>query len=64
MTKPRYDAEKNESRHAAVDEAACRKMARLNQWELVEIDVTGDATLEADCVFKGKTEFPKITKED
>jgi hypothetical protein len=64
MVKPRYDADKDESRHAAVDESACREMARRNGWELIDVDETGVEILEADCVFKGKTEFPSFHKED
>ncbi|NEP33883.1 hypothetical protein [Moorena sp. SIO3B2] len=28
-------------------------------WQLVDIEETGNPVLEVDCVFEGKTEFPK-----
>ena len=64
MVKPRYDADKDQSRHAAIDEAACEEMARRNRWELVAVEETGQELLEADCVFEGNTKFPTREKED
>lgn len=34
-------------------------MAERYGWELVGVEETSDSVLEADCVFAGKTEFPK-----
>ncbi|MBN3942752.1 MULTISPECIES: hypothetical protein [unclassified Nostoc] len=59
MPKPRYDEDENKSRHAAVDEDCCEEMAEKYSWQLVDVEKTGDPILEVDCVFEGKTEFPK-----
>jgi hypothetical protein len=59
MIEPRYDQEKNESRHAAVDEGCCEEMERKYGWNLIRVEVTSDSILEVDCVFEGETEFPK-----
>jgi hypothetical protein len=34
-------------------------MAEKYGWQLVDIEKTGNPVLEVDCVFEGKTEFPK-----
>jgi|LauGreDrversion4_2_1035121.scaffolds.fasta_scaffold1435355_2 hypothetical protein len=61
MPKPRYDEDKNESRHAAVDRKDCENMAERQKWRLKSVEViSGEhAILKADCVFEGKTEFYK-----
>jgi hypothetical protein len=59
MLKHRYDEDENVSRHAAADEGCCEEMQRKYRWNLVRIEETSDPTLEVDCVFEGKTEFPK-----
>lgn len=59
MPKPRYDEERNESRHAAADADCCEEMADKYGWNLKRVELTNNNTLEVDCVFDGKTEFPK-----
>jgi hypothetical protein len=60
MPKPRYDENENISRHAATSKEGCKKMERKYGWELIGIEETPeDPILEVDCVFAGKTEFPK-----
>jgi hypothetical protein len=66
MSKPRYDEEKDESRHAAVDRNNCQEMARRNGWQLVDVEElpqSKNPIFAVDCVFKGKTEFPKDFNE-
>lgn len=64
MTKPRYDEEENVSRHAAVSEGDCEKMARKYGWELIAVEKTpSNSILKVDCVFEGDTEFPKFYQE-
>lgn len=58
MVKPRYDAEKDESRHAAASEEDCINMARRNDWQLKRTAKTNQELLEVDCIFVGETEFP------
>ena len=61
MLKPRYDDNKNESRHAAVDRKDCENMANRQKWRLKDIEIIGgdQAIFKVDCVFEGETEFPK-----
>jgi len=60
MTKPRYDPDENVSRHAAADEDCCEEMEEKYGWTLVETErLDNDPIFEVDCVFDGKTEFPK-----
>ncbi len=59
MPKPRYDEEENKLRHAAADDDCCEEMAEKYVWQLVDVEKTGASILEVDCVFEGKTEFPK-----
>jgi hypothetical protein len=59
MPKPRYDEDENVSRHAAADEGCCEEMERNYGWNLVRVEETEDSILDVDCVFEGKTEFPK-----
>jgi len=59
MPKPRYDEADDVSRHAAADEGCCEEMERKYGRELVRVEITPDPILEVDCVFEGKTEFPK-----
>ena len=63
MPKPRYDEEEDKSRHAAVDRYRCEDMESSYGWKLVDVEDTGDSILEADCVFEGKTEFPRSFNE-
>jgi hypothetical protein len=65
MPKPRYDEEENKSRHAATDEGKCEEMSRKYGWELIEVEKTPDEPIfKVDCVFEGKTEFPKSHNEN
>jgi len=59
MPKLRYDEEENKSRHAAADEECCEEMAEKYGWELADTEETDNDILPVDCVFEGKTEFPK-----
>lgn len=61
MPKPRYDQNKNESRHAAVDRKNCEQMAERQKWRLKGVEVIGGdhAIFKVDCVFEGDTEFPE-----
>jgi hypothetical protein len=62
MTTPRYDEEEDISRHAAVDANACLEMESNHKWKLKRIEVlptVANQVFEVDCVFEGKTEFPK-----
>ncbi len=59
MPNPRYDEETNKSRHAAADKECCEEMSDKYGWRLVEIEETETPILSVDCVFEGKTEFPK-----
>jgi hypothetical protein len=59
MPEPRYDQNENVSRHAAADEGCCEEMERKYGWTLARIEETSSPVLEVDCVFEGKTEFPK-----
>jgi hypothetical protein len=42
-----------------VDDKHCKKMEQWNRCKLLGIEGTDREILEVDCVFKGKTEFPK-----
>lgn len=62
MPEPRYDAEENVSRHAAVEPADCLKMEVKYGWILKRIEELPEdvnQVFEVDCVFEGQTEFPK-----
>lgn len=62
MTKPRYDEEENISRHAAVSASDCLEMQEKYGWTLERIEElppTPNQIFEVDCVFEGKTEFPR-----
>lgn len=59
MPNPRYDESESVSRHAAADEDCCNEMAENQGWQLVDVEKTGAPVLPVDCVFEGKTEFPK-----
>ncbi|NJM66178.1 MAG: hypothetical protein HC851_11255 [Acaryochloris sp. RU_4_1] len=53
------------SRHAATDEGKCEVMSRKYGWALVGVEKTpDDPVLKVDCVFEGKTEFPKPYHEN
>jgi hypothetical protein len=58
MPKPRYDAQKDETRHAAVSDEACQKMADKYGWDLKQAELTNIKILAVDCVFDGYCEFP------
>ncbi|MGB3241100.1 MAG: hypothetical protein WBB29_22640 [Geitlerinemataceae cyanobacterium] len=38
-------------------------MAKRNDWDLVDIEPSGDSILPVDFVFDGKTEFPRPFNE-
>ncbi|OUC14239.1 MAG: hypothetical protein B0A82_13215 [Alkalinema sp. CACIAM 70d] len=62
MPKPRYDEDENVSRHAAAEASDCLEMESKYGWELKRIEELPEApnqVFEVDCVFEGKTEFPK-----
>ena len=58
---PRYNEEKDESRHAAASAENCLKMEKNKGWRLKAIKQigSGDAIFKVDCIFHGETEFPK-----
>ena len=58
MPKPRYDEERDETRHAAVDEDQCEEMEKKYNWDLKTVEQTEDEILTVDCVFDGYQEFP------
>ena len=55
---PRYDEEKNETRHAAANEECCEDMADKYGWTLKQAEQTATDVLPVDCVFDGYCEFP------
>lgn len=62
MAKPRYDEDEDVSRHAAAEASNCLEMESKYGWELKRIEElpeTPNQVFEVDCVFEGKTEFPK-----
>ncbi|NJK38248.1 MAG: hypothetical protein HC835_11370 [Oscillatoriales cyanobacterium RM2_1_1] len=59
MSKPRYDEQEDQSRHAAADEDCCEEMANRYGWQLVDVEPSNIPILKVDCVFAGETEFPK-----
>jgi|GEM_PF-393389 hypothetical protein len=62
MSKLRYDEDENLSRHAAVNPDDCKEMEKKYGWELIKIEelpLSINQVFEVDCVFLGKTEFPK-----
>jgi hypothetical protein len=58
MPKPRYDEEKDETRHAAASEECCEDMADSYGWNLKQVDPLPSEVLSVDCVFDGYCEFP------
>lgn len=61
-SRPRYDEQENLSRHAAVEASDCLEMENKYGWKLKRIEELPETTnqvFEVDCVFEGKTEFPK-----
>ncbi|NJL91215.1 MAG: hypothetical protein HC916_16610 [Coleofasciculaceae cyanobacterium SM2_1_6] len=64
MTNPRYEPEKDESRHGAVIPQDCLKMEKKYGWSLKRIEKTRQEILEYDCIFKGETEFPNSYYEN
>lgn len=63
--KPRYDEEENLSRHGATSEGKCEDMSRKYGWKLKRVELNPDnSVLKVDCVFEGKTEFPKSFYND
>jgi hypothetical protein len=58
MPKPRYDEEKDETRHAAVSEEYCEDMADTYGWTLKQAELVATDVLPVDCVFDGYCEFP------
>ena len=63
MVKPRYDADKDESRHGATSPDKCPEMENKYGWKLKRVEIVETPVLEVDCVFNGKTEFPKPYNE-
>ncbi len=63
MSKSRYDAEEDKSRHLAASDDRCEEMAKRNGWELIDIEPSGNRILPVDCVFDGQTEFPRPFNE-
>lgn len=59
MVKPRYDSEGNLSRHGATSESCCYQMQQKYGWKLIDIEPLETEILKVDCVFEGRTEFPK-----
>jgi hypothetical protein len=61
MLRPRYDEDKNESRHGAADRKDCQNMAERQKWRLKGVErIVGEQPIfKVDCVFEGKTEFPE-----
>jgi hypothetical protein len=55
----RYDPEEDVSRHAAADDECCYEMERKYRWKLKRIDNLRGNIFKVDCIFYGKTEFPK-----
>jgi hypothetical protein len=62
-SRPRYDEQENVSRHAAADRDCCLEMEDKYGWKLLDVEETGNSLLEVDCVFEGKTEFPRPFNE-
>ena len=58
MPKPRYDEQKDETYHAALDEKCCEDMSEKHGWKLKRIKDTNNSFLRKDCVFDGYCEFP------
>jgi hypothetical protein len=58
MPKPRYDEEKDETRHAAASEEYCEDMADTYGWTLKQAELVATHVLPVDCVFDGYCEFP------
>jgi hypothetical protein len=58
MPKPRYDEERDETRHGAVDEEQCEEMEKKYNWDLKAVEQTEAEILAVDCVFDGYQEFP------
>jgi hypothetical protein len=59
MVNPRYDPERNESRHGATDDAQCLEMESRQGWKLLRTEPVDRDILEVDCIFEGETEFPR-----
>ncbi len=59
MPKPRYDEEEDKSRHGAASRKNCEEMEKKYGWQLLDVELISGNLLKVDCVFKGKTEFPK-----
>ncbi|MGB5961832.1 MAG: hypothetical protein WBG73_14285 [Coleofasciculaceae cyanobacterium] len=57
------NSEQPTSRHAVTDRQKCYQMEQKYGWKLLRIELTGDETLKYNCVFEGKTEFPKYTED-
>lgn len=58
MPQPRYDENRDETRHAAVNEECCEGMADIHGWSLKQVDPLPSKILAVDCVFDGYCEFP------
>lgn len=56
--KPRYDPDRNETRHAAASKNDCEQMEKKYSWSLKRVDDRQGSTLDKDCVFDDYCEFP------
>lgn len=63
MPKKRYDEEEDVSRHSATNEECCEEMKKKYGWNLVRVEEAEDTFFDVDCVFKGRTEFPRNNKD-
>lgn len=66
MPQPRYDEEEDKSRHAAATKPDCEEMANRQGWTLVDVEElppSPNQIFNVDCVFQGKTEFPRPFNE-
>jgi hypothetical protein len=63
MPEPRYDPDEDVSRHAVSDVGKCLEIRDRYKWNLRRSEQTSDPILPVDCVFEGKTEFPKPFNE-
>lgn len=55
MPKPRYDKERDETKHAVWDDECCKEMEKKYSWRLKRIESDDDSS---DCVFEGHCDFP------
>ncbi len=63
MPKPRYDEQKDETRHGAANQERCLEMENKHGWELKNVEYTQDSILSVDCIFDGYCEFPPEARQ-